>query len=67
VQTFFEEEDGKEYIYKEPKVTSLSEICHRLQKMYTDKFGKDAVKLIQDSNKVHTFFTLPHIFMLHEV
>ena len=51
-QTFFEEEDGKEYIYKEPKVTSLSEICERLRNLYTEKFGKDAIKFIKDSNKV---------------
>lgn len=30
---FFEEEDGKEYIYKEPKLTSLSEISLRLVKL----------------------------------
>ncbi|XP_076453954.1 dedicator of cytokinesis protein 9-like isoform X3 [Babylonia areolata] len=52
-QTYFEEEDGKEYIYKEPKVTSLPEICDRLKNMYADKFGKDAVKFINDSNKVN--------------
>ncbi|XP_070173876.1 dedicator of cytokinesis protein 9-like isoform X3 [Littorina saxatilis] len=53
-QTFFEEEDGKEYIYKEPKVTSLAEICERLMRdIYTDKFGKDAIKLISDSKKVN--------------
>lgn len=51
-QTFFEEEDGKEYIYKEPKVTSLPEICERLRSLYTDKFCKDAIKFIKDSNKV---------------
>ncbi|KAL8624516.1 hypothetical protein ACOMHN_053059 [Nucella lapillus] len=52
-QTFFEEEDGKEYVYKEPKVTSLPEICERLRGQYTDKFGKDAIKFINDSNKVN--------------
>ncbi|PVD19166.1 hypothetical protein C0Q70_21731 [Pomacea canaliculata] len=52
-QTLFEEEDGKEYIYKEPKVTSLAEICDRLKTLYTEKFGKDAVQFIQDSNKVN--------------
>ena len=51
-QTFFEEEDGKEYIYKEPKVTSLAEILDRLRSQYTDKFGKDVIKFIKDSNKV---------------
>nr|XP_014342168.1 PREDICTED: dedicator of cytokinesis protein 10 [Latimeria chalumnae] len=52
-QGFFEEEEGKEYIYKEPKLTGLSEISHRLQKLYSDKFGADNVKIIQDSNKVN--------------
>lgn len=49
---FFEDEDGKEYIYKEPKLTSLSEISQRLQKLYSDKFGSENVRMIQDSDKV---------------
>ncbi|XP_056663130.1 dedicator of cytokinesis protein 10 isoform X13 [Monodelphis domestica] len=52
-QGFFEEEEGKEYIYKEPKLTGLSEISQRLLKLYADKFGADNVKIIQDSNKVN--------------
>uniref|UniRef100_A0A803Y377 DOCKER domain-containing protein n=1 Tax=Meleagris gallopavo TaxID=9103 RepID=A0A803Y377_MELGA len=52
-QGFFEEEEGKEYIYKEPKLTGLSEISQRLLKLYADKFGIDNVKIIQDSNKVN--------------
>ncbi|XP_077682083.1 dedicator of cytokinesis protein 11 isoform X3 [Eretmochelys imbricata] len=52
-QTFFEEEDGKEYIYKEPKLTGLSEINLRLLKLYGEKFGAENVKIIQDSNKVN--------------
>ncbi|XP_078311770.1 dedicator of cytokinesis protein 9-like isoform X18 [Crassostrea virginica] len=51
--SYFVEEDGKEYIYKEPKVTSLAEICERLKTMYSEKYGKDIVKLIMDSNKVN--------------
>ncbi|KAM8953703.1 dedicator of cytokinesis protein 10 [Pelodytes ibericus] len=50
---FFEEEEGKEYVYKEPKLTGLSEISQRLLKLYADKFGADNVKIIQDSNKVN--------------
>ncbi|XP_067903129.1 dedicator of cytokinesis protein 11-like [Heterodontus francisci] len=50
-QSFFEEEDGKEYIYKEPKLTRLPEISERLLKLYGDKFGAENVKIIQDSNK----------------
>ncbi|KAI7813767.1 putative dedicator of cytokinesis protein 11 [Triplophysa rosa] len=52
-QSFFEEEDGKEYIYKEPKITSLPEISHRLIGLYGEKFGTECVKIIQDSNKVN--------------
>lgn len=52
-QGFFEEEDGKEYIYKEPKLTGLSEISLRLLNLYGEKFGTDNVKMIQDSNKVN--------------
>uniref|UniRef100_A0A8D3DA57 Dedicator of cytokinesis 11 n=1 Tax=Scophthalmus maximus TaxID=52904 RepID=A0A8D3DA57_SCOMX len=50
---FFEEEDGKEYIYKEPKLTGLSEISQRLLTLYGDKFGPENVRIIQDSNKVN--------------
>uniref|UniRef100_A0A8C7GD90 Dedicator of cytokinesis 10 n=1 Tax=Oncorhynchus kisutch TaxID=8019 RepID=A0A8C7GD90_ONCKI len=53
VSGFFEEEESKEFIYKEPKLTGLSEISQRLLKLYSDKFGADNVKMIQDSNKVN--------------
>uniref|UniRef100_A0A7M4EKB8 Dedicator of cytokinesis 11 n=1 Tax=Crocodylus porosus TaxID=8502 RepID=A0A7M4EKB8_CROPO len=53
VPAFFEEEDGKEYIYKEPKLTGLSEISLRLLKLYGEKFGAENVKIIQDSSKVN--------------
>ena len=49
---FFEEEDWNEYIYKEPKLISLSEISLRLVKLYGEKFGTENVKIIQDSDKV---------------
>lgn len=52
MQGFFEEEDGKEYIYKEPKLTGLSEISQRLLTLYGEKFGQENVRIIQDSNKV---------------
>lgn len=51
-QAYFEEESGLQYIYKEPKVTSLSEISERLLKQYCEKFGQDVVKMIQDSSPV---------------
>uniref|UniRef100_A0A669CNM8 Dedicator of cytokinesis 10 n=1 Tax=Oreochromis niloticus TaxID=8128 RepID=A0A669CNM8_ORENI len=53
VSGFFEEEESKEFIYKEPKLTGLSEISQRLLKLYSDKFGAENVKMIQDSNKVN--------------
>ncbi|XP_039600530.1 dedicator of cytokinesis protein 9 isoform X5 [Polypterus senegalus] len=53
VEGFFEDEDGKEYIYKEPKFTPLSEISQRLLKLYSDKFGQENVKMIQDSGRVN--------------
>ena len=52
LQGFFEEEDGIEYVYKEPKLTGLSEISQRLLALYGDKFGAENLKIIQDSNKV---------------
>lgn len=51
-QMYFEEEHGVEYIFKEPKVTSLSEISFRLKKQFEDKFGSNVVKIIMDSNQV---------------
>uniref|UniRef100_A0A8C7NFH8 Dedicator of cytokinesis 11 n=1 Tax=Oncorhynchus mykiss TaxID=8022 RepID=A0A8C7NFH8_ONCMY len=50
-QGYFEEEDGKEYVYKEPKRTGLSEISQRLLWLYGYKFGAENVKIIQDSSK----------------
>ncbi|CAN0238510.1 unnamed protein product [Lampetra fluviatilis] len=51
-QGYFEEDEWKEYIYKEPKLTGLSEISQRLQLLYADKFGSQNVRIIQDSNPV---------------
>ncbi|XP_055599906.1 dedicator of cytokinesis protein 9 isoform X2 [Uranotaenia lowii] len=48
-QIYFEEEHGVDFVYKEPKITSLSEISERLHKQYRDKFGSDHVKMIMDS------------------
>jgi len=48
----FNDEDGKAYIYKEPKLTQLSEISQRLQKMYGGEFGTENFKIIQESGKV---------------
>ncbi|XP_043462362.1 dedicator of cytokinesis protein 9 isoform X3 [Leptopilina heterotoma] len=49
---YFEEENAQEYIYKEPKVTSLSEISERLYHLYSEKFGAENVKMIMDSTPV---------------
>ncbi|XP_046447610.1 dedicator of cytokinesis protein 9-like isoform X2 [Daphnia pulex] len=48
----FGDEAGTEYIYKEPKVTNLSEIAERLNRMYCAKFGTERVKLAMDSNPI---------------
>ena len=48
----FGDEAGVEYIYKEPKVTNLSEIAERLNRLYSAKFGAERVKLATDSNPV---------------
>ena len=45
-------DNRKQFIYKEPKVTSLSEISSRLEKLYSAKFGSGKVKLILESAKV---------------
>ncbi|XP_075153497.1 dedicator of cytokinesis protein Ziz isoform X2 [Haematobia irritans] len=49
---YFEEDHAVEYVYKEPKLTSLSEISERLAKQYKEKFGADVVKMIMDSSPV---------------
>jgi len=50
----FEEMDGKEYIYKEPKITRLGEIQDRLKAVFAQKFKtEDKLKIITDSNAVN--------------
>ncbi|XP_050403789.1 dedicator of cytokinesis protein 7 [Patella vulgata] len=44
--------DGEEYIYKEPAITKLAEISHRLQGFYGDRFGEDVIQVLKDSNVV---------------
>lgn len=48
----FEDENGKVYIYKEPGSTKLCEICERLRKLYSKRFGPDGVEIVNDSRKV---------------
>ncbi|XP_072936312.1 dedicator of cytokinesis protein 9 [Epargyreus clarus] len=50
---FGEDEEGIEFIYKEPKLTSLSEISEKLQTFYEQKFGTGSVKMIMDSAPVN--------------
>ncbi|CAH0603294.1 unnamed protein product [Chrysodeixis includens] len=50
---FGEDEEGIEFIYKEPKLTSLSEISEKLQNFYEQKFGPGNVKMIMDSAPVN--------------
>lgn len=64
---FFEDEDGKEYIYKEPKFTPLSEISQRLLKLYSDKFGQENVKMIQDSGRVRLFALILTLRRSHDL
>jgi len=46
--------DGKEYIYKEPKITRLGEIQDRLKAVFAMKFkSEDKLKIITDSNTVN--------------
>lgn len=48
-EVYFDKESGVEYVYKEPKVTSLSEISDRLLQQYSQKFGQGNVRIIMDS------------------
>ncbi|XP_068130413.1 dedicator of cytokinesis protein 6 isoform X8 [Hyperolius riggenbachi] len=44
--------DEQEFVYKEPSITKLAEISHRLEEFYTDRFGEELVQVIKDSNPV---------------
>ncbi|XP_051052782.1 dedicator of cytokinesis protein 6 isoform X5 [Phodopus roborovskii] len=44
--------DEQEFVYKEPSITKLAEISHRLEEFYTERFGDDVVEIIKDSNPV---------------
>ncbi|KAL6064625.1 Dedicator of cytokinesis protein 9 [Balamuthia mandrillaris] len=48
----FEELDGKEFIYKEPKITRLVEIKDRLVELYTSRLGENKVSIWTDSGAV---------------
>uniref|UniRef100_A0A3B4E640 Dedicator of cytokinesis 6 n=1 Tax=Pygocentrus nattereri TaxID=42514 RepID=A0A3B4E640_PYGNA len=44
--------DEQEFVYKEPSITKLAEISHRLEEFYSERFGDDVVEIIKDSNPV---------------
>ncbi|XP_065346303.1 dedicator of cytokinesis protein 11 isoform X2 [Cloeon dipterum] len=48
---FDENTQGVEYIYKEPKVTSLAELSERLTHQFASKFGHGAVKIVCDTDR----------------
>uniref|UniRef100_A0A8C4QLC5 Dedicator of cytokinesis 7 n=1 Tax=Eptatretus burgeri TaxID=7764 RepID=A0A8C4QLC5_EPTBU len=44
--------DEQEFVYKEPAITKLAEISHRLESFYAERFGEEFVEVIKDSNPV---------------
>uniref|UniRef100_A0A3B4YZ26 Dedicator of cytokinesis protein 7-like n=1 Tax=Stegastes partitus TaxID=144197 RepID=A0A3B4YZ26_9TELE len=44
--------DEQEFVYKEPSITKLAEISHRLEEFYSARFGDEVVEIIKDSNPV---------------
>ncbi|KAI4573480.1 hypothetical protein MJT46_004720 [Ovis ammon polii x Ovis aries] len=44
--------DEKEFVYKEPAITKLPEISHRLEAFYSQCFGTEFVEVIKDSAPV---------------
>uniref|UniRef100_A0A8C4QN86 DOCKER domain-containing protein n=1 Tax=Eptatretus burgeri TaxID=7764 RepID=A0A8C4QN86_EPTBU len=48
----FEGLDGHEFVYKEPSITKLPEISHRLEAFYGLRLGNAVVKVIKDSSSV---------------
>ncbi|TKR95511.1 hypothetical protein L596_009672 [Steinernema carpocapsae] len=50
--SIFGDLDGVEFVYKEPAITKLPEISHRLDGFYSDRFGKGVIEVIKDSNTV---------------
>ncbi|CAL8344956.1 unnamed protein product [Lota lota] len=44
--------DEREFIYKEPGITHLPEISHRLENFYSQCVGEDSLEMIKDSTPV---------------
>ncbi|XP_050434883.1 dedicator of cytokinesis protein 9 isoform X2 [Adelges cooleyi] len=51
-QAYFGDQHGVEYVYKEPKITPLSDVSERLLCQYGNKFGRENVRIIMDSNMI---------------
>ena len=45
--------DGCEFVYREPGITKLAEISGRLEQTYAERFGRDNVHIVKDSNTVN--------------
>ncbi|KAJ8380780.1 hypothetical protein SKAU_G00015580 [Synaphobranchus kaupii] len=50
--TKFGDLDEREFVYKEPGITHLPEISHRLEAFYSQCFGEDTLEMIKDSTPV---------------
>ncbi|RNA40850.1 dedicator of cytokinesis 7 [Brachionus plicatilis] len=48
----FAELNGQEFVYKEPAITKLAEIAHRLEAFYAAKWGASSVHILKDSGNV---------------
>ena len=48
----FQDLNAEEFIYKEPGITKLAEIAHRLEAFYSARFGHGTVEIMKDSNNV---------------
>ncbi|CAL8249273.1 unnamed protein product [Merluccius merluccius] len=44
--------DEREFVYKEPAITHLPEISHRLENFYSQCVGEDTLEMIKDSTPV---------------
>uniref|UniRef100_A0A8C5CC66 Dedicator of cytokinesis 8 n=1 Tax=Gadus morhua TaxID=8049 RepID=A0A8C5CC66_GADMO len=44
--------DEREFVYKEPGITHLPEISHRLENFYSQCVGEDSLEMIKDSTPV---------------
>ena len=42
----------QEFVYKEPALTKLPEICGRLRQTYGDEYGAGRIEMIQDSKEI---------------